>query len=157
MGAVSVEMVAPRDNHAALPSLIADDGRSDLPCRDAAGRSGPGAPGCWDCSGNISFDETACLALWPLSVGKSVTLTRQDTRRRWQDVIRVVWTETVTVPAGRFQTLVIETQSCALGGGHGEGTQTEWWAPSPGWTVRTLRVQNSVQRNEAILTAHERP
>lgn len=117
------------------------------------------APGCWGCAVDTSFDEAAYMALWPLRVGKTVTIVRQSTvypERRWQDVIRVARTETVTVPAGQFQTFVIETESAGLHNAF-QGTLTEWWAPAIGWSVKSLRVESSGQRSETVLTAHQRP
>lgn len=116
------------------------------------------APGCWSCEG-MDFDRDAYMRLWPLAVGKSVTIvrtSRAQPERRWEDTIRVVRSEQVTVPAGRFQAFVIETSSRGLHN-NWTGTQTLWWAPAVGWVVQTTQRASDNYSYRAELAAFQRP
>lgn len=77
----------------------------------------------------------AAAALWPLEVGKKVSFS-VDTGGAVRTVdARVLRTETITVPAGRFFTYVIERQDKVIGD-TGINTARYWYSPSVGTMVK---------------------
>ena len=102
------------------------------------------------------IDEQALARFWPFTVGKQLTMTSKryvgegkTLKAAWEQAKllrtvvhrwRVLRRETVTVPAGRFETLVVERR-WELRTPDGKGVQEAgrrlfWFAPSIGWIVK---------------------
>jgi hypothetical protein len=80
-------------------------------------------------------DPAAIDALWPLAVGKQVSWRSQRQQFEWQHRLRVARRETVTVPAGAFETWVIEHDEKGLT--HDHHTVDEcYYAPELGFAVK---------------------
>lgn len=89
------------------------------------------------------FDVAVAESIWPLEVGKSVTLNmsgiaRSGSDSAWQETITVVRQEEITTEAGRFQTVVVETRERSLAGSFQSRT-TRWYAPEVGFVVKYRR------------------
>ena len=108
---------------------------------DGAGRSGlrtgtfipdnPAAP--------LEIDARAMAQLWPLRLGKSTTLEAKRGPLVWKWDVSVVDTATVTVPAGRFMTYVVEaveTPRVAPRPDAWANVTVFWYAPANGAVVR---------------------
>ncbi len=103
---------------------------------------------------------------WPLFVGKSWTAAYAYDdiagSNRWDRIapsMRVAAQETITVPAGTFETLRIES-----GPGDGVGyEETRWYAPEVGVAVKVIYQRTAAHfrgpggRRETVLVAHELP
>ena len=106
----------------------------------------------------IIYDKVDRLALerfWPFTVGKSLTMRSKrfvgaasTLKASWEKAAhtttivqrwRVLRRETITVPAGRFDTIVVERRWELLdleGKRFEAGTRLFWFAPSIGWIVK---------------------
>lgn len=73
--------------------------------------------------------------LWPLAVGKQTEAWVYNGRWSWKLNWKVTRREDVTVPAGTFDTWVIEHTETSLGGDY-VGKSETWYAPEIGWNVR---------------------
>jgi hypothetical protein len=82
------------------------------------------------------FDRRIADGLWPLEVGNeaSVVVTRGD--QSWRYTLKVLRSETVTIPAGQFQTYVVERRQQGMGSNFHESIATYWYAPSVGTVVK---------------------
>lgn len=109
---------------------------------------------------------------WPLTLGKTWTFDYFEPSRRYPGKIyhytltaKVVGREEVVVPAGKFEAFKIEydgrfTQSD--GPGYAKVTQTSWWAPAVGRSVKTRYAETDFSYRPfsditGELTAHTRP
>jgi hypothetical protein len=61
-----------------------------------------------DPSAPLTLDRAALDRLWPLRLGASTEIAAKRAPLEWRWKVAVVDTETVTVPAGRFRTYVVE-------------------------------------------------
>lgn len=113
-------------------------------------------------SPHYRFDQSKVDGLWPLKVGKSVTIDTSGTTgdgrsASWDFIVQVLQIETVTVPTGTYDTFVIEiVQKGTSGGGKGyTGKTTSWYAPSVGvgvkFTFEVLEGRNYGQKNSGEL------
>ena len=111
----------------------------------------PWLAACRDLSSNVDFDAEGADALWPLQAGKAA---KSETRRgenRWMIDLRIKGTERITVPAGTFDTWLIEIDETAASHSY-KATIQCWYAPEVGFTVRRRQQilvgnvgQNSVE------------
>ncbi len=85
----------------------------------------------------VSFDKERVESIWPLEVGKSVSFKFTRGGDVWDETIKVLRTERVTVPAGSFDAYVVEVHEKTVGfGGAYEGKFTNWYAPDAGFIVK---------------------
>jgi hypothetical protein len=82
------------------------------------------------------YDRAAVERFWPLRVGKQVTFVERAPDGDWLHTLRAVRGEIVTVPAGSFDTFVVERATSGLGRTHFFATYTYWYAPAAGAIVR---------------------
>jgi|SRR5579864_994680 len=84
------------------------------------------------------FDKASVEAIWPLEIGKTVTFAERSGRDEWCHTLSILRTEAINVPAGSFQTIVLEQRIKSLRPEQGnlDVTRTYWYAPSAHWTVR---------------------
>ena len=75
-------------------------------------------------------------------VGKKVSFYRQPRAGRTPDTVKLVRTETLTLPFGTVETHVIETTSKLISGDW-VGRSTVWYAPSLRWQVQGLITDNT--------------
>jgi len=83
------------------------------------------------------YDRAAIEAIWPLAIGKTVSTVVTGPHGGDQHLtLRVVRTETVEVPAGRYDCFVVEHD---LDVGHGKwvGRSRSWYAPAVGFVVKS--------------------
>lgn len=73
--------------------------------------------------------------LWPLAPGKTASAWVYNGEWAWKLSWRVVGPQTVQVPAGTFETWLIEHTEESLQGGY-VGKTRSWYAPNIGWNVR---------------------
>jgi len=91
---------------------------------------------CQHCEGRAAdIDEKAYAALWPLEVGKTVTVERRHNGKQWTNEISVVGTERLELPFGSVDTYHVVDKSRKLSCCW-SGTKESWYAPALGWTVR---------------------
>ena len=96
--------------------------------------------------------------LWPLEVGKSVSISStrpgdfNNPSSTWNHTLSVERTEVITVPAGTFSTFVVKWHERGLGQNGYEGVYTYWWSPALGFAIkRDMRVLRGI----ANLTNYE--
>jgi len=82
------------------------------------------------------YDRAAVERFWPLRVGKQVTFVERAPDGDWLHTLRAVRGEIVTVPAGSFDTFVVERATSGLGRTRFFATYTYWYAPAAGAIVR---------------------
>jgi hypothetical protein len=91
---------------------------------------------CPDClQAGIGADGGPLAQLYPLEVGKGITFTRSRGDRTWLDEILVVGTDSITTPAGSFDTFVVRRRSKAPDDSW-RAEQRNWYAPALGWVVK---------------------
>lgn len=73
--------------------------------------------------------------LWPLAEGKEASAWVYNAEWAWKLSWRVLGRETVRVPAGTFETWVVEHTEESLQAGF-VGKSRSWYAPAVGWNVR---------------------
>ncbi len=81
------------------------------------------------------LDERSADALWPLELGKSVSYEVESGERRWSKSLRVAKREKITLPAGTFDTWVIEDNEKGISHDSQSVFQC-WYAPEVGFVVR---------------------
>jgi TIR domain len=87
-----------------------------------------------------SFDPREAQKIWPLAAGKQVVFVATRGDKSWRNTIRVLHRETISIPAGTFETYVVEREERGLTH-HFDGVYTYWFAPSVGMIVKSsLRV-----------------
>jgi hypothetical protein len=86
----------------------------------------------------------------PLRVGDSWSTTARSESRTETTQIRVVRMETITVPAGQFETYVLEVHAEFTDGTTGSYTGTLWISPSLGFAVREDLHVNAKQSGVAL-------
>jgi hypothetical protein len=87
----------------------------------------------------LSFDSKALASLWPLRLRAAADVETRRDPLAWRWSLTVVDTATVTVPAGRFHTYVvqaIETPRIAASRNPRVNVTTFWYAPALGAVVR---------------------
>lgn len=87
----------------------------------------------------LAVDTVALARLWPLRLGHEVRVPTGRGERRWDWLVRVVDTERVTVPAGTFDTYVVEAIEVATRTPNPTSTlkvTTFWYAPATNAVVR---------------------
>jgi hypothetical protein len=82
------------------------------------------------------YDASVVASLWPLKVGKSVQFVQHLDKDAWRQTIKVLRTETIGTPAGRFNTFVVQREARGLGATNFLATYTYWYAPDPGAIVK---------------------
>lgn len=99
-------------------------------------------PFCYGCARH-PFEEEKYSRLWPLEVGKSVTLlrNRRDGTRQWEHTIEVAGIEQIEVGAGTFDTFHIIEKSHSVGR-KWKAENHYWWAPSVGYMVKNKMSDN---------------
>lgn len=101
------------------------------------GAEGSFYPGCWACGGDMVIDEDAYRALWPLEKGKRTAFLRTaPDGAKARVVITVAGKESVTTPAGTFETWLLDGRLEHLSGPAYSAQVRSWWAPGPGWVIR---------------------
>lgn len=93
--------------------------------------------------------RSAVQQLWPLQIGKEVSYSVDTERGTRMDVIRVLRTEVITVPAGSFYTYVVERRerpplTTA------ERVTTMWYAPSVGAVVKQEETMGELSRKPTV-------
>jgi hypothetical protein len=86
-------------------------------------------------SGSL-YDANVLAGLWPLKVGKTVQFVQHLDKDAWRQTIKVLRTETIATPAGRFNTFVVQREARGLGATNFLATYTYWYAPDPGAIVK---------------------
>lgn len=104
---------------------------------------------------NENTKEADIEPLFPLEVGKTVSFYRQPRAGRTFDTVKVVRTETLTLPFGAVDTYVIETTSKATTGW--VGRSTIWYAPSLRWQVQWLITDNKGDNRRRQLVEVKQP
>jgi hypothetical protein len=93
-----------------------------------------------------NFDRKAVAAFWPLEIGKTLSM---DTNREggvWQMTWKVLRTETVKVPAGTFETFVVEINERGVGANTWRSTALKWYSPQIGLIVKQkMRVESQAR------------
>ncbi len=101
------------------------------------GSQGGFYPGCWSCGAPMVIEEAKYAALWPLETGKTVSFLRTaPDGQKARVVIRVAGTQTVEIPAGTFDTYLLDGRVENLTGPRYSAQVRAWWAPGPGWVVK---------------------
>ena len=91
---------------------------------------------CPDClQAGIGADGGPLAQLYPLEVGKGITFTRSRGDLTWHDEILVVGTDSITTPAGSFDTFVVRRRSKTPDDSW-RAEQRNWYAPALGWVVK---------------------
>lgn len=126
--------------------------------RDPAGR-----PGSWvgvflpdNPASRLALDDAALAKLWPLEVGNETVLETRRDPLRWRWTLRVVGTEVVTVPAGRFETYVVEgIEAPVIAASPTPATtlNTWWYAPSVNAVVRLMTMRQMPGHDPAVFRA----
>lgn len=88
--------------------------------------------------------------LWPLTIGKRIEFDVIDTSagqdpwgetraqaKNYHESFEIVRQQSVTVPAGTFDTFVVEWREKQMSPGGGEALVTFWYAPQTGYFVRS--------------------
>lgn len=91
---------------------------------------------CMSCARrDTEIDEKIYASLWPLTVGKKVTIDRVSGRGAWVNVITITGTEKLKTNFGTLDTYRVISKS--------ESANSDWWgnrdywyAPSVGWVVK---------------------
>ena len=89
-----------------------------------------------DPRGSAKFDRSAIDSLWPLSVGKTASLKVTRKTGMWRITFSVVGRETVSVPAGNFETFVVQENQRGIGHRY-EKERTRWYSPELGTLVKS--------------------
>jgi hypothetical protein len=87
--------------------------------------------------------------LWPLSVGKRVYYSVDTDRGTRNDVIRVLRTEVINLPAGAFYTYVVEKRERPPLTS-AERVTTMWYAPSVGAVVKQEESTGEMSRKPTV-------
>ena len=87
--------------------------------------------------------------LWPLQVGKSVSYSVDTERGTRNDVMRVLRTEVINVPAGAFYTYVVEKRERPPLTS-AERVTTMWYAPSVGAVVKQEESTGELSRKPIV-------
>lgn len=82
------------------------------------------------------FDAAPLERLWPLRVRNTATVNVVVGEMTWRDTIKVLRAEKISVPAGTFDTFVVERREQSHGKGNDEATSTYWFAPSVGFWIK---------------------
>ena len=91
---------------------------------------------CIRCAGSdVSFDEGAYDALFPLETGKSVAFERRVGEWHWTNRIHVIDTECLKLAFGEVNTYVVLSDTHGLNNPF-NARSTMWYAPSIGWNVK---------------------
>jgi hypothetical protein len=85
----------------------------------------------------ITFPKDKLDALWPLAVGKETSYQWNTARFAGVFAYKVARMEEVSVPAGKYQTYVIEIQERGVGGNTFSADEIRWFAPEIGVAVKT--------------------
>jgi hypothetical protein len=97
--------------------------------------------GCAALGSRTIIDQGAVDVLWPLATGKSVSVASRNEQRSWLLNFRVVGPERIAVPAGSFDTWLIEVEEAALSHVY-RGIYRCWYAPEVGFIVkRTIDIK----------------
>jgi hypothetical protein len=91
------------------------------------------------------IDKAAAEAIWPLEIGKTVTFMEQSGEDAWCHTIDILRPESITVPAGTFDTIVITERIESLRSAQGklDVTRTYWYAPTVHWPIKRELKQAS--------------
>jgi len=95
----------------------------------------------WCSSRGAEINEKVYATLWPLTVGKSVTIDRASGRGSWTNKIIVEGTEKITLAFGAIDTYRVVNKSTSATGSW-EGERIYWYAPSIGWIVKHKHSDN---------------
>lgn len=111
---------------------------------------------CIYCAG-ARFDIANYAAFWPLEIGKEADLGPDMGPRVWWNVMKVVGTERITVPAGDFDTYVVRVNAWDQVSQRMQETVIHY-APDLGWGVRyeSLDVSGNKQRRSVVSIEYPR-
>jgi hypothetical protein len=104
----------------------------------------------WPASSRLVKEGGAELSkLWPLEVGKKVTVTYSEGAGAWHFTYTILRRELVSVPAGQFDTFVIEQEERGIANGPGyRGFLRHWYAPELGYYVKQeFVIESGTHRN----------
>lgn len=105
--------------------------------------------GCFACGPNRTIDEEAYRRLWPLKVGNKTSFARTRANGSISTInIAVDKTETITVPAGTFDTYVLTGTIRNRGW---NASFTHWWAPELGWLVKREQAESDADTGSMVL------
>ncbi|HEX3498848.1 MAG TPA: hypothetical protein VHT04_05945, partial [Stellaceae bacterium] len=93
-----------------------------------------------------SANRSKIEPIWPLEPGKSIVFEeRAANADAWRHTVTVLRWETIQIPAGNFETIVVEEriESLTPGQGNLDVTKTYWYAPSARWPIKRATVQRS--------------
>jgi hypothetical protein len=93
--------------------------------------------------------RNAVPQLWPLQAGKQVSYSVDAERGTRHDVIRVLRTEVIGVPAGTFYTYVVERRERPPLTS-AERVTTMWYAPSVGAVVKQEEAMGELSRKPTV-------
>lgn len=94
---------------------------------------------------NSSYDAGLIQSLWPLVLGKEISFEETIGQDKWIYTVKILRAEEIAVPAGRFQTFVIEIRDRSVSPlqGNFDRTRTIWYAPSEGMPIQLRSTQTS--------------
>jgi len=94
---------------------------------------------CFEPGRGVEIDNLAAIdALWPLAIGKQAPFRARRQDQEWQETLRVVRRETVTVGAGTFDTWVIQHEDQGISNDY-HSVADCYYAPELGFTVKMTR------------------
>jgi hypothetical protein len=84
------------------------------------------------------MDEASVEAIWPLEIGKTVTFLERSGEDSWCHTVNILRSESINVPAGTFDTVVIDEriQSMRSEQRKLDLTRTYWYAPAARWVIK---------------------
>jgi hypothetical protein len=91
-------------------------------------------------------DRWKIESIWPLEPGKSTTYEEHAANSdTWRHTVTVLRRETIRIPAGSFDTMVVEEriESLTAAQGNLDVTKTYWYAPTAKWPVKRNMVQRA--------------
>jgi hypothetical protein len=97
------------------------------------------------------LDARAAERIWPLAVGKETTLVLSRDSQSWRITLKVLRIENVTLPAGTFETYVVERHDQGMGSNYYEGIRTFWYAPSTGTIVKFDYTHKAGTRSQDLV------
>ncbi|MBV8538812.1 MAG: hypothetical protein JO128_24655, partial [Alphaproteobacteria bacterium] len=94
---------------------------------------------CFEPGRGVEIDDFASIdALWPLVIGKQASFRARRQELQWEETLRVVRRETVTVRAGTFDTWVIQHEDKGVAHDY-HAVEECSYAPELGFTVKKTR------------------
>jgi hypothetical protein len=103
----------------------------------------------WSSSSKLVKKYSSELSrLWPLKVGKEETVSWGDGGPVWTFTYKVLREEKIQIPAGQFDTFVLEVEERALGNNWHRSYDRFWYSPEVGFFIkREYRVESGINQN----------